>query len=83
MEKIDFKTKKEIEEHYDQVVINSLLPLLTQGKGGEFVEKIAELKKQKDNDLLVKAREIPPLAAPKAVGLTGHALDSIQRQGVN
>lgn len=79
------RSQKDIETHYDNIVINEIIPKLAKGKlnAGEFMDRIAALKKQKDNDLLVEAREIPPLRAPKAVGLGTGGFDNRRRQGVN
>jgi len=79
------RSQGEIESHYDDIVVNDIIPRLTKGEinGSEFIEAIAALKKKKDNDLLVEAREIPPLKAPKAVGLGAGVCGGVQRQGVN
>lgn len=85
MENSKKRTKQEIESHYDNLVVNDIIPKLAKGKitASKFIEEIASLKKRKDNDLLVEAREIPPLKAPKAVGLGSSGFDGIRRQGVN
>lgn len=84
MENDKKRTKGDIEGHYDDIVINKIIPKLAIGKmtASTFMEEIAALKKQKDADLLAVAREIPPLKAPKAVGL-GAGFDNVRRQGVN
>lgn len=84
MENDKKRTKRDIEGHYDNIVINEIIPKLAIGKmtASTFMEEIAALKKQKDTDLLAEAREIPPLKAPKAVGL-GSGFDNVRRQGVN
>lgn len=76
------RTEAEIEKHYDEKLVNDLIGGLASGKigGMDFIEKVAALKKEKDTAVLVEAREIPKLRAPKAVAVSPCG---ISRQGMN
>lgn len=75
-------TEQEIERAYDQRVIKEIGKLA--GKkitGSAFIEKVSELVKQRDGELVAKAGVIPKLKAPKCVGTTWKTAGG--RQGVN